>query len=408
MGSFHPEVFMKSLSLAITSMFFIAALMSCGGGGGGTAAPAAITYTVSGAVTYEGTGLTGVAITFSGSGGTASTNASGSYSVSGLLNGSYTITPSLSGYAFTPASLSVTVSGADQTSQNFIARSLLSDTGQASCYDSTGIAIDCAGTGQDGMYTINTPSYTDNGNNTITDNNTHLVWQKQDNGLTTAWTAANTYCTNNTAALPGTDWRLPTRFELMSIVDYGRSSPSIDPLFTSTATDWYWSSTIYAGDTTQAWYVHFGDGYLFYDDKALPYVYPYVRCVRGAAITGGYADNGNGTIADSATGLLWQKQDDGVTRTWDAALTYCNALSIGVYTTGWRLPNIKELTSTVDDASYDSAINAIFPNSKNKAYWSSTTWTDTKSSAWELSALDGSVAPYEKTFSREVRCVHGQ
>ena len=54
----------------------------------------------------------------------------------------------------------------------------LPDTGQTLCYDSSGNAISCAGTGQDGQYNINSMSFTDNGNGTINDNNTGLMWQK--------------------------------------------------------------------------------------------------------------------------------------------------------------------------------------------------------------------------------------
>ena len=56
------------------------------------------------------------------------------------------------------------------------------DTGQSTCYDTPGNVISCDGTGQDGAYSINPMSYTDNGNDTVTDNNTGLMWQKQDDG----------------------------------------------------------------------------------------------------------------------------------------------------------------------------------------------------------------------------------
>jgi len=77
------------------------------------------TYSVSGTITYNGSGLSGVTVTTTG--GSATTNSSGAYTISGLANGSYTLTPSLTGYTFTPASQAVTVNGANVTGVNFTA-----------------------------------------------------------------------------------------------------------------------------------------------------------------------------------------------------------------------------------------------------------------------------------------------
>ena len=56
------------------------------------------------------------------------------------------------------------------------------------------------------------------------------------------------------------DWRLPNRFELESIVDLGRYNPAINPVFVNTRSDYYWSSTLYAGPFGFEWHVHFEDG----------------------------------------------------------------------------------------------------------------------------------------------------
>ena len=77
------------------------------------------TYSISGTITSGGAGLSGV--TVSTTGASATTNTAGSYTLSGLANGTYTVTPAKSGYTFTPASLSVTISGASQTGKNFTA-----------------------------------------------------------------------------------------------------------------------------------------------------------------------------------------------------------------------------------------------------------------------------------------------
>ena len=92
----------------------------------------------------------------------------------------------------------------------------LPDTGQTSSYTATW--------GEDSDYTINPPSYTDNGDGTVTDNVTSLVWQKE-SVSDFEWGEAITYCKDLT--IEGySDWRLPTKKELVSIVDFGTYSPS--------------------------------------------------------------------------------------------------------------------------------------------------------------------------------------
>jgi len=109
----------------------------------------------------------------------------------------------------------------------------LPDTGQTKCYQTVPPfgQIACAGTGQDGEYNINPMSYTDNGNGTVTDNVTGFMWQKQDDGNVYNWyQATGTYdATYNPTTqdvcsslnLGGhSDWRLPSRKELITLVDY--------------------------------------------------------------------------------------------------------------------------------------------------------------------------------------------
>ncbi|MGC8724815.1 MAG: carboxypeptidase regulatory-like domain-containing protein, partial [Acidobacteriota bacterium] len=84
------------------------------GGGTGT------TYSISGSVTVNGSGLTGVTVS-AGSSGTATTDGNGNFTISGLANGTYTVTPSLSGYTFSPTSASETINGANLPGVNFTA-----------------------------------------------------------------------------------------------------------------------------------------------------------------------------------------------------------------------------------------------------------------------------------------------
>ncbi|MEA2049889.1 MAG: DUF1566 domain-containing protein, partial [Campylobacterota bacterium] len=155
---------------------------------------------------------------------------------------------------------------------------------------------------EDGNYTDGyyakgiTPSYTrDDTNDIVTDNITGYMWQDDSSAssVTKRWvTTANynagnyedtsgdtatTYC--STLSLGGySDWRLPSRAELLTIVDRSRYSPAIDPVFQNTASYYYWSSSTNASNTSLAWYVYFNSGSTdYYRNKYYSY---YVRCVR--------------------------------------------------------------------------------------------------------------------------------
>lgn len=127
---------------------------------------------------------------------------------------------------------------------------------------------------------------------------------------------------------------------------------------------------------------------------------------------------GDGTVMDNNTGLMWQKQDDGVTYSWYAAmgiykdsynprtLDICGSLKLAGHT-DWRLPSEKELLSLVIKApSKEPSINAAyFPNTRLSYYWSSTTVDDSPVYAWSVDFSDGTVKSYNKGSSGYVRCV---
>lgn len=101
--------------------------------------------------------------------------------------------------------------------------------------------------------------FIDNKDGTVTDTKTNLIWQKEDDGKERNWKDAKNYCDKNKANLPGKGWRMPTREELLTIVDLKRYGPAADSIF-SAKSSWYWSSTPYAYGSVYAWVVYFDDG----------------------------------------------------------------------------------------------------------------------------------------------------
>jgi hypothetical protein len=175
-------------------------------------------------------------------------------------------------------------------------------TGETLCYDDVGTVIACAGTGQDAELQKGLAgAYTDNGNGTITDTRTGLMWEKLSADGTihdkdTAYTWLNAFSTKvatlNADSFAGfTDWRVPNVNELQSLVAYGTSYPAIDAAFNTncaatctvltcscTQSNAYWSSSSYVDIPSNAWAVYFLDGYVvgYLKDNSA-----YVRAVRG-------------------------------------------------------------------------------------------------------------------------------
>jgi hypothetical protein len=236
----------------------------------------------------------------------------------------------------------------------------------------------------DGDYTINPPSYTDNGNGTVTDNVTSLVWQQQDDDVGRTWDEAKSYC--GSLELAGyTDWRLPNITEIGSIINYGTYNPGIDSTYFPNTksndpnidTD-FWSTTPWVGDDTKVWVAGFGNANTFFmgigwdlkSDNT-----NYTRCVRGGTAFSGkvFTDNGNGTVTDNRTRLMWQQGEGGNAYYRDVQLNYCEDLTLAGYT-DWRLPNFRELNSIKDyGKSTEPWIDTeYFPNAHADVYATST------------------------------------
>jgi len=154
----------------------------------------------------------------------------------------------------------------------------------------------------------------------------------------------------------------------------------------------------------------------------------------GDGLTGpilSYTNNGDGTVTDNNTGLMWEVKDNSVTGIHDKARTFTWSTSIGntkdpngtIFTDflptlntppcfaghcDWRLPNVKELLSIVDYSRYDPSIAGVFPGPTiSNAYWSSTAYIANPVLAYYINFYGGDVNLNGKVTSYRVRAVRG-
>lgn len=305
----------------------------------------------------------------------------------------------------------------------------IAGTGQTKCYDDRGeIAPPRPGGrfyGQDAQHPGPKASYTPGADGlTVHDNVTGLTWQRcaDTNGdgvlnhrdkLTLAqareWPAKI-----NAARYAGfNDWRLPTIKELYSLIqfsgvdvrpdstDASRQTPFIDTRFFKftygeasageRVIDSQWATcTTYVANPNQMFGVNFADGRIKGYGTSMPGRGEkkfYVLCVRGNPAYGknDFHDNGDGTVTDRATGLMWSKTDSGQGMNWEAALAWVQQRNAQKYLghSDWRLPNAKELQSLVDytrapAVTHSPAIDPLFQTTplgdgEFPFFWSSTT-----------------------------------
>uniref|UniRef100_UPI00029B0B63 Lcl C-terminal domain-containing protein n=2 Tax=Marinilabilia salmonicolor TaxID=989 RepID=UPI00029B0B63 len=236
--------------------------------------------------------------------------------------------------------------------------------------------------GQDATYADSGTSYTDNGDGTITDNITGLMWVKARGSKMTWDEAVAGASKNNTAGYD--DWRMPSIQELYSLFLFSGQNgssvystegytPYIDTAFfefeygsgigrerVMECQDW--SGTEYVSTTQHnqptVFGVNFADGRSKGYKKYLPPTWTelndalYVRYVRGNAEYGknNFMNNNDGTISDLATGLMWSEEDSKKGMNWKEALAWVQEKNSENFLghNNWRLPNIKELHSIVD------------------------------------------------------------
>jgi len=141
------------------------------------------------------------------------------------------------------------------------------------------------------------------------------------------------------------------------------------------------------------------------------FIFTFSFIMMSTSLWGAFSRDSSGVVADSKSGLAWQDDysDNGgeiKKATWQDALVYCHELTLGGEN-DWRLPNIRELKSIVDDSKYNPAISSIFQNVTSYYYWSSTTRVSDSSNAWFVHFYNGYDRWYSKTNEGRVRCVRG-
>lgn len=277
--------------------------------------------------------------------------------------------------------------GNDAELELSISNYLLIATGQTTLYDNDGAVINTLGTedalyGQDANFQNGEEmSYQENGDGTVTDLNTGLMWQQIPTSDDFTWQEAVDYC-EGLELSDYDDWRIPSCKELYSISDFSSGWPYLDTDYFSLASgeiskdEQFWSSNYYVGTTVEggsnaAFGVNHVTGHIkaYSAEASGPVGGKYVRAVRGGDYgVNDFSDNGDETISDNASGLMWAQNDNGEGLNWEDALEYAKSSFLAGYG-DWRLPNVKELQSIVDysyspsateTANVGAAIDPIF------------------------------------------------
>ncbi|MBX3182987.1 MAG: DUF1566 domain-containing protein [Polyangiaceae bacterium] len=241
---------------------------------------------------------------------------------------------------------------------------------------------------------------------TVLDNVTGLLWQREPapSGLT--WAQAASYC-DDLEWGGRSDWRLPTRMELRSLVDYGRNTPAIDSVaFPSTPSVEFWSAT---GRTNgNKWCLEFVSGSAY---TSSPSASRRVRCVaedtpqRPIPVSGHFFEVTGGTVVDHATGLEWQRGNSLSTHNHADAVSYCEGLLLDGKA-DWRLPTVAELSNLVPGRKSASPYTdlTIFPGTQSSFYWTTSQFSGS-SAVWVVGFHNGQVGNSPATYAHWVRCV---
>ncbi len=256
----------------------------------------------------------------------------------------------------------------------------------------------------------------------VTDHNTKLQWASRTLLVWTNLLKATEYCSNlRTGGYD--DWRIPTIKELTSVNDYDIFEPSFSRKFfpgVPAQPSGFWAVPEGVGHPLNAWHIGF-DGHVMGQSADATKM---TRCVRADNL-GGYdknlfKDNGNGTVTDDLTNLVWQQADDGKQYLFKEAKPYCENLVLGGRD-DWRVPHVKELISINNYNKHRPAMDEeFFKEIKPHFYWTQSLdpsfGTNTVSGmmnsgvdgiprAWGVETVSGSAWLYRTTDKFSVRCV---
>jgi len=242
----------------------------------------------------------------------------------------------------------------------------------------------------------------------VADARTGLYWAKAaTTGL--SWSQALASCPDLTAG-GWVDWRLPTRAELRSLVDFAKWTPAaaMPGLSWPGSDDTYWSAVprVLGG---HAWVVSFADGALNTAGVAQLHA---ARCVRSAAPVAGAGSiarfavqDGGATVLDRLTGLRWQQGVAPATMNQSEAKSLCQGNGAGLAGSAWRLPTVTELSTLIDAAASNPATDAVFAGAPAEWFWTATAAGDGE--AWRVSFNYGFSTPESVGAAAQVRCVTG-
>lgn len=244
----------------------------------------------------------------------------------------------------------------------------------------------------------NPEAYVDNGDGTVTDQVTRLAWER-----TVDPQGYSQFEEVERCAAKGGGWRLPTRLELLSLVDFSvpAPGPTINAIFGAAPEQVFWTSSGYFGNSGDAWIIGFDRGYSDYNVRNNPNL---ARCVRAPTVPCGakrYEPQAGGLVVDHATGLTWQRALDPGSYSYPDALTTCASLGAG-----WRVPSLKELQTIVEDTDEYPAIDPdAFPDTPSVDFWTSSLDAAGTGSAWYVDFFYGASDNDVQARTFRVRCV---
>ncbi|MGD0676343.1 MAG: DUF1566 domain-containing protein [Polyangiaceae bacterium] len=243
---------------------------------------------------------------------------------------------------------------------------------------------------------------------TVRDLVTGLMWQKVVDPGNVSFDDANDRC--DRLDLAGYhDWRLPSRIELVSIIDLAEGQPAIDrSAFPGTPSEWFWTSSPSAASPTDAWYVYFYFGYPKTDARRSHFRARCVRTDRAPAFAGSpdtHYELAAATVRDLGTGLTWQRELPTRTFAFDAAQAYCAHLALDGHK-DWRVPSMPELVTLVDERASNPAIDTTaFPGTPSESFWTSSGFGNKSAEAWHVYFDYGSALYGLHKGAYRVRCV---